>query len=214
MFILKKVILLWSISFFFVACSLNYGNEKDFESIVPEFTFEDAVFKRYADNSLRMDLEVQKLEQYKSDGSAYAKNAKFKTFKEDGSHDTEGSCSLLALNITDKKYSLFDEIKINVESEELTITAQALHFDANSEQLTGGLDQIVQIKRKGTVLKGKGFSASGVSKNFKFLSDVSGIVYDTSNENSNLHSEQENSSSNLNPIKIQENSKIKGGEIN
>lgn len=191
MFSLKKVILLPLSAVFLASCSLNYGSEVDSESLVPEFTFEEAVFKRYSANALKIDLEAEKLEQYKTDGASYAKNARFKTFKDDGTQDTDGTCALMALKSREKQYSLFDEIKISIKSEELSITAQALFFDANTEQLTGAFDQVVSIERKGTALSGRGFSASGVSKKFSFLSDVTGTVDNKEDENSEDRSSQD-----------------------
>ena len=172
------------------SCSLNYGTEQSSESATPEFSFTDAQFNRYEDEQISINLEAEKLEQYKSDGSSYAKNAQFKTFKKDGGIDTEGFCSLLAADTSAKNYSLFDGISINIYSQELKITAQSLHFNGKTEQLTSARDEEVTIGRKGTDITGRGFSASGVSRTFAFENQVTGTVNDIMTEDdSELESE-------------------------
>lgn len=163
-----------------LSCSLNYDTEKNSEETVPEFSFTDAVFNRYEDNKISIQLEAKKLEQYKSDGSSYAQSAKFKTYKDDGTIDTDGTCSLLASLTNDEKYSLFDDISINVYSEDLNIAARSLQFNGKTEQLTSGRNEKVSIRRKGTSITGTGFSASGVSRKFTFENQVSGSVKDES----------------------------------
>ena len=174
----KKYVIFLTVALCFFSCSLNYETEKNSEESVPEFSFTGAVFNRYKDNKISIQLEADKLEQYKADGSSYAQSAQFKTYKEDGTLDTDGYCSLLASNTNDEKYSLFDGISINVYSQDLKITAQSLHFNGKTEQLTSGRNEQVTIARKGTTVSGTGFSASGVSRKFSFERQVSGSVVD------------------------------------
>ncbi len=184
MFLLKKVktvlILSWTAAF--LSCSLNYGTEQSSEETVPEFSFKNAVFNRYENGSTALSLEADKLEQYKSDGSSYAQNAKFKTYSKTGELDTEGFCQLLASNTKNKEYSLFNGISINIYSQDLKLQAQSLHFDGKTEQLTSAKDEAVTIERKNTIIEGKGFSASAVSKTYSFISQVSGTITDNSSD--------------------------------
>ena len=170
MFLLKKVktvfILTWT--GFFLSCSLNYGTEQSSESTVPEFSFKNAVFNRYEDGTTSISLQAEKLEQYKSDGSSYAQNAKFKTYSKSGELDTEGFCQLLASNTNNREYSLFNGISLNIYSQDLKLQAQSLHFNGKTEQLTSDRNDTVTIERNNTVIQGKGFSASAVSKTYSF----------------------------------------------
>ena len=182
MFLLKKVktvfILTWT--GFFLSCSLNYGTEQSSESTVPEFSFKNAVFNRYEDGTTSISLQAEKLEQYKSDGSSYAQNAKFKTYSKSGELDTEGFCQLLASNTNNREYSLFNGISLNIYSQDLKLQAQSLHFNGKTEQLTSDRNDTVTIERKNTVIQGKGFSASAVSKTYSFENQVSGTIKDDS----------------------------------
>ncbi len=184
MFLLKKVktvfILTWT--GFFLSCSLNYGTEQSSESTVPEFSFKNAVFNRYEDGTTSISLQAEKLEQYKSDGSSYAQNAKFKTYSKSGELDTEGFCQLLASNTNNREYSLFNGISLNIYSQDLKLQAQSLHFNGKTEQLTSDRNDTVTIERKNTVIQGKGFSASAVSKTYSFENQVSGTIKDDSSD--------------------------------
>lgn len=179
-----------------VSCSLNYGSNENFEDSVPEFSFTNASFNRFENNMLSINLKAELLEQYKSDGSSYAKNANFKTFDKDGILDTEGSCLFMGADTNQEQYSMFDSVNIKVYSQELTINASSLYFDGKSEQLVSGIAEEVSIKRKDTSITGTGFSASGVSNTFSFNQNISGTVTEnpekyTDNENELSESETE-----------------------
>ena len=145
---------------------------------------------------LSINLKAELLEQYKSDGSSYAKNANFKTFDKDGILDTEGSCLFMGADTNQEQYSMFDSVNIKVYSQELTINASSLYFDGKSEQLVSGIAEEVSIKRKDTSITGTGFSASGVSNTFSFNQNITGTVIEnpekyTDNENELSESENE-----------------------
>lgn len=191
---LKKVITILTVLTAFASCSLNYGNELNSESSVPEFSFKGATLNRYSDNKISMNLQADRLEQYKSDGSSYAENASFKTYDKEGVLDTDGFCRLLASNTNDKLYTLFDGVSITVHSQNMTLNATSLHFNGKTEQLTGSVDEVVTIKRKDTSVSGKGFSASGVSRTFTFNEEVNGTVIDSQNEELNEEVTEEDDS--------------------
>ena len=157
-------------------CSLDYGKTESVEDIVPEFRFSDAYFSRYEDNAVTMEIEAQKIEQYKSDGASYARKARFRTFDGEGALATEGSCNLLAANTQDEIYLMFDDISVTLHAQDMRIFADALKYDGKTEQMTSGRDDEVSIEKKDTVITGRGFSSSGVSKTFSFLAQVTGNI--------------------------------------
>ncbi|MBQ6781417.1 MAG: LPS export ABC transporter periplasmic protein LptC [Treponema sp.] len=161
------------------ACSLDYGKSVSVEDIIPEFRFADAHFSRYEDNKPTMEVNAKRIEQYKSDGSSYVQGASFKTYDTDGKIDTEGFCELLAADTKNEKYTMFSNIYVYMHSQDLKIRAETLRFDGKSEQLTSRQDESVIIEKKDTVITGRGFSASGVSKSFYFEDSVGGTVTTT-----------------------------------
>lgn len=172
--LMRRALCLCAAFSLFAACSLDYGKAENSEDIVPEFSFTDAHFVRVEGKKRIMQIAAEKLEQYKSDNASFAQNATFTTYDKDENADTSGSCYLIALDVNKKIYKLFKNIRIHIISQETDLQAESLMFDGNSEQLTSGRDDIVSVKRKNATVSGRGFSASGVSRSYSFLSDVSG----------------------------------------
>jgi len=158
------------------SCSLNYGRDENSESTIPELNFSNATFKRVEDGQTTISMNAAQLEQYKSDNASFAKDVQFSTYDDNNQLDTEGSCRLLSADTKNKKYGLYNDISLHVNSQSLEITAQALKFDGKTEQLTSNRDSEVSIKKDDMETKGRGFSASGVSKTFSFMYAVDGEV--------------------------------------
>lgn len=171
---LKKVFAVITASLLAASCSLNYGRDTNTESSIPEFSFKDATFKRIENGVKKVSMTASQLEQYKSDNSSFAKDVEFSTFDEQGQIDTEGKCGLLSSDTKNKKYGLYKDINLNIHSQEMEISAQALKFDGKSEQLTSSREDEVTITKSDMETKGRGFSASGVSNTFSFMYEVSG----------------------------------------
>lgn len=176
------IILLFAYNFF--SCSLNYGTEKTSEETVPEFSFLNSNYNKYEENKLSIEMKAKKMEQYKTNGDTYAESVVFKTYNDDGTVDTEGSCNLLSSNTKTKKYSLFDNIEINIYDQEMILFATSLYFNGTTEQLTSSQTENVLIKKKDTEIEGIGFSASGVSKKYAYDSNIKGkIISEETDEN-------------------------------
>lgn len=175
---LFSVLTVCSASFF--SCSLDYGQEVNSESSVPEFIFKNAAFNRYEDNKLSMALESIRLEQYKSDGAMYGQDVSFKTWNQKSELATEGTCGLISINSKTKIYLLFNNIIINSHQQNMQIYADNLKWDGTTEQLTAGATDKVSIKRNDVDIEGRGFSASGVSRSFAFSQPVNGTIQTSS----------------------------------
>ena len=167
---------LCSLPLFSAGCSLNYSDgKKNVESEVPEFVFSNADFSRWEKNKRTLSMRARTLEQYKG-GGTYADSVSFTAYDDDGSAETEGLCGLVAFDAKQKIYSLYDGIELTSRSKNVTITADELRWDGNTEQLTSRRTDTITMKKNGTIVRGSGFSASGVSNRFVFTGAVSGTV--------------------------------------
>ena len=92
------------------SCSLKYEEGKNIEDKMPELIFTNAELNRYNDGNRSMQLKAEQLEQYKDNGSAYARNPVFSTWTTDKKLDTTGRCNLLSVNSKEDIYTLFSEI--------------------------------------------------------------------------------------------------------
>ena len=66
--------------------------------------------------------------------------------------------------------------------------ANALRWNGRTEQLTSGRGDMVKIEKDDTIMRGSGFTASGISKTFSFRGNITGTI-ETSDENSEEESE-------------------------
>ena len=179
-FLPQLFIFLSAISFF--SCSLKYEDSNSIDKNTPEFTFKNASYSKYENNKKTMQLKADKLEQYKSDGAYFAQNVNFNTWDKNENLQSTGKCQLLGADTKKELYLLFNDISIQSEEQNLSIIAQSLKYDGKTEQLTSAQGDTVFIKRDDLSLEGQGFSASGVSKQFKFNSKISGTL-ETQNKN-------------------------------
>ena len=132
---MKKILALLVISISLFSCTLKYGEDIANESVLPEFIFENSTFTRYEDNVKTINLNAERLEQYKSGKSMYAKNVLFNIFDTDGNLETSGKCGLMGADTKTEKYLLFENIEINQKKDDISISAQALKWDEKTEQL-------------------------------------------------------------------------------
>ncbi len=177
-------------TFFLISCSLKYGSATYDENSIPEFTFNNATYITYEDNVETMNLETEKMEQYKDGSSTYAKNVQFTISDKDGSVTTKGKCGLLGSNSDEKKYTLFDNIEIENLKDDIKLSADSLKWNGKTEQLTGSRTDLVTIQKGNTIIQGSGFSASAVSRKYAFTGVVTGQTNTNSQQGEELDVEK------------------------
>lgn len=131
---------------------------------------------RYEDNKVTLEMSAEILEQYKNSDESFAQKVEFFSYDDDGTLSTEGSCGLLMTDTKKEIYELYDDIKLFNHSEETNFYANVLKWNAKTEQLTSGRGDMVQIEKDDAVIRGTGFSASGISKDFSFRGTVTGDI--------------------------------------
>ncbi|MBR1638912.1 MAG: LPS export ABC transporter periplasmic protein LptC [Treponema sp.] len=173
---LFRTALIWAACLLFLSCSLKYDETVNVEERVPEFVFQDTSMVRCDNNKISFEMKAGVLEQYKKSSETFAKDISFISYDDDGSVSTEGQCGLLFSDTDKKFYELYDDIKLYNRSENTNFFAQILRWNEKNEQLTSGRGEMVKVEKDGTVMRGTGFSASGVSKSFSFRGTVSGEI--------------------------------------
>lgn len=162
------------------SCSLKYNETQTSSSTTPEFVFNSPQFIRVTNGQKTITIDAEQIEQYEHDETLYAKALVFKLFDETNKIKTSGTCNLLSANSETGIYTLFDDIKINSDEKDITITAQNLKWNDKTEQLVSAGDAPVTITQKdGTKISGNNFSASGFDNSFSFSNNVSGeLIYE------------------------------------
>lgn len=172
----RKIAIMLSIvsSIMSSSCSVKYNEDThDAANEVPEFVFDGAVIERVEGGDVKVILKASALEQYKGGKDNYARDVSFRTMS-GGEVDTQGKCDLLAADTEKEEYLLFGNIDLSNKERAVDITADSLKWEGKSEQLFSGEDSTLSIKKGGTVIHGKAFSASSISGTFAFGGAVSG----------------------------------------
>ena len=183
--ILKKsnrISSLCALCLLFSSCSLKYSETVNSEDTVPEFIFEETNLVRYENNKPTLELSAGSLEQYKNNDETYGKDVTFKAYNDAGEVETEGSCGIIFADSGKKLYELYDDINLYNVPENMRFYANMLRWNGNSEQLTSGRSDMVKIEKDDTIMRGSGFTASGISKTFSFRGNITGTI-ETSDEN-------------------------------
>lgn len=185
----KSIYLIFSV-IILSACSLKYEDTVDVSERVPEFIFKETKMRRFEDNEITVEMNAETLEQYKDTSETYAQNVVFVSY-EDGDISTKGSCGLLFTDTDKEIYELYDEIEIFNQKEKMNFFADVLKWNAKNEQLTGGRGDVVQVEKEDTIIRGTGFSASGISKTFSFRGNVTGDIETSDSDEDNSEQESE-----------------------
>lgn len=163
------------------SCSLKYSETVNSEDKVPEFVFEDTKLVRYENQKPTLEVSAATLEQYKNTNETYGKAVSFVSYDDEGNVETEGSCGIIFADTGTKVYELYDDINVYNAPEKMRFYANMLRWNGRSEQLTSGRGDMVKIEKDDTIMRGSGFSASGISKTFSFRGNITGTI-ETSEE--------------------------------
>ena len=158
------------------SCSLKYSETVNSEDRVPEFVFEETKMIRYEDNQPSLEVSAATLEQYKNTNETYGKDISFISYDKEGNTETEGSCGIIFADSGKKLYELYDDINVYNVPEKMRFFANVLKWDGATEQLTSGRSDMVKIEKDDTIMRGSGFSASGISKKFSFRGNITGTI--------------------------------------
>lgn len=172
------------------SCSLKYDEDESSEDDSPELEFTNVDYKKYEDKVMTSEIKADALEQYKSDDTAYAKNASFKSWNKKAELVAEGSCGYLGLDSDKEVYVLFDDIFIDNVEQEFRLEAQSLKWSGKTQMLVSGKEDEVRLERDDVEVTGSGFSASADTRSFEFANPVSGVIT-TSDDEDEDEGEQE-----------------------
>ena len=146
---------------------------------------------RYEDRKATLEVTAGTLEQYKNSNETYGKDISFVSYDDEGKTETEGSCGIIFADTGKKIYELYDDINLYNAPEKMRFYASVLKWNGKSEQLTSGRSDMVKIEKDDTIMRGSGFSASGISKTFSFRGNITGTI-ETSDDKEEKTSEGEN----------------------
>ena len=172
------------------SCSLKYADTVDVDDTVPELYFTKAKITRYENDKVTVEMTADTVEQYKDSSESYAKNLSFAAYDDDNQVTTQGSCGYLFADTSKEVYELYNGIELYNHSDNTSFFAELLRWNKKTEQLTSGVNSEVRVEKDDTVMTGRGFSASGISKTFSFSGGVDGEI-ETSKNNKSIEEDDD-----------------------
>jgi hypothetical protein len=161
------------------SCSFNYGTSASDENPLPEMVLRNAVAQRYENESIALTLNAAVLEMYPSDEVWAAEGVTFTQFSSDGSGKTEaeGSAGILLIDDREQTYTLGENAHFHLVSDDIRLAAPALRWVKRLHRLSGSADgEVVLFKGDGTEIRGTGFYADTLSRDYSFRTTVSGSL--------------------------------------
>lgn len=161
----------------FASCSFNYAEGLDGEKTYPDMEMTGASLSRYEDSRLSLSLSAGMLEIYDADRVWAGSDVSLVQYKGDGSGQTESEASagLVLIDDSNATYSLGGNVRFRLVKDDMLLLADDLRWEKSANRLSGTKSGEVEVSDgDGTVLRGTGFSADTMSREYRFDNPVSG----------------------------------------
>ena len=145
----------------FAACSFDYGNNRS-GTDKPNIVMRDLDYVRVRGGEPQVRFQADYAEQYEDKKIMNLENCTFEQFENHGTQvDASGTAGEASVELDTGNLTLDKGIKINVDSEDITIETSELQWKDKEKQLSGPADSQVDVyKSDGTSFTGTGFSAN------------------------------------------------------
>ena len=172
----KKILFPAAFFLLFASCSLKYENSSNAENTVPEIITEGAVFCSMEDEKKLFSIQTEKMEQYQGGSRSCSQKLDFEFFNKDGTLQAQGKCNFLSANKNTGEYILCGDIKIEQTDNEITVFAENLKWDEQTQCLYGQKNEKVTLTKKNLTVEGTGFCANAADNQFSFSGQVHGML--------------------------------------
>ncbi len=168
-----------ALSFFFLSCSFNYNEGLDTTKAYPDMEMTGVTLSRYEDARVSMTLNAGILELYNSDNVWAGTDVSFTQYSRDGDGkiESEASAGIALIDDEASLYSLGNDVRFFVVKDDLSVEAADLQWAKKTNRLCGSDSGEVEIaKGDGTLLRGTGFYADTLSREYWFAGVVDGAL--------------------------------------
>ncbi len=175
------------------SCSLNYGDKKNEFDKMPNFVFKDASLDRYEDDKVSLKIKFEELEVYDQDKIWVGKKIHFTQINKNAKSDknnkskkmieSKGYAGLIKIDEEKEQYFLGEKVFFEDVKEKLLISGKAFFWDKNAGLLYAPSKDIISIKKADELyIKGSGFIANTISREFEFSNSIEGTISTEKNE--------------------------------
>jgi LPS export ABC transporter protein LptC len=158
------------------SCSFDYGDADAGENSRPDITMKNVEYMRMKNGEPQVKLQAVQAERYDKKNVMNLEDYQFDQYDPQGGVDAAGEGGKASVDLSKLAVSMEEGIKINVESEDITMRTEALNYNDTTKQLDAPQDELVTIDRSdGTSFQGTGLQADVRARTFAFEQGASGI---------------------------------------
>jgi LPS export ABC transporter protein LptC len=164
----------------FSGCSFDYGESTSDTSGQPDVVMNDVEYVRVRDGFPQVRFKADVAERYEDAQSMKLEQFTFEQFESRGEKvNAIGSAGTASIDLNSGNIQMDEGVRIDVESEDLSIATKSLSWQDKERVLAGGETEVVDISRSdGTSFTGWGFSANARQRTWAFSQGVEGSYFD------------------------------------
>ena len=161
------------------ACSFDYGEASSSSDELPDIVMEEVEYVRVRNGNPLARFTAESAERYEDRQVMELYSFTFEQFETKGEElNAVGSAGTATVALDTGNVQLREGIRIDVESEDITIETERLDWQDKERILSAGEGQRVDMKRSdGTDFSGWGFSANIRDRTWGFSSGIQGAYF-------------------------------------
>ena len=172
----KKFFLFPVIMLLAFSCTFDYGEDGDAEKNRPDIVMENIEYVRVRKGDPLVRFQAEYAERWEDRQTMELKYFSFEQMEDQGGTiNAEGRAGAAVVQIGSGDISLYNGVRINVESEDIIILTSGLEWKDKEKILSGDEHDEVEIERRdGTKFTGMGFTADARHRTWSFSGEVKG----------------------------------------
>jgi LPS export ABC transporter protein LptC len=173
------------------SCSFEYGIQET-DKNQPDIVMENVEYVRVRSADPQARFQAERLERYEARRVIELRNFSFEQFGNRGEEiNAYGRAGSASIEMDSLDMRLDNEVRIDVDSEDIAIETRWLEWKDASRTLTSGATDEVNIYQdKGTSFTGTGFQADARRRTWEFAGNVSGTYVHEDDEEEDLENDE------------------------
>jgi LPS export ABC transporter protein LptC len=173
-------------------CTFDYGAAPLEDENQPDIVMSDVEYVRVRDGDPVVRFVAESVERFEKKQTMELKKFSFEQFESHGEDiNAVGTAETASVDLESGNISMREGVRIDVDSEDLTIETKTLQWQDKERALIAGEYEPVDIKRSdGTSFSGQGFSADARRRTWIFSSGVEGTYIDTHDDDGEEENEE------------------------
>jgi LPS export ABC transporter protein LptC len=168
-----------------VSCSFDYGNQEAPANDMPDIVMNEVEYVRVRAGDPTARFQAERAERFEQLQKMQLWNFSFEQFGNRGEDvNAYGKAGSASIEIDTGDIVMDDGVRIDVDSEDISIETKRLEWKDKARTLSGGPDdEVLVMQPDGTNFTGIGFRADARKRTWEFAGEVSGIyIYEDKEE--------------------------------